>query len=205
MIDPQNIVDAHGLSVDSLRGSETMIRPDLVGNESIANPLDPSRHFGRSPLSYHEARTLQLRGVDVADDAMYPEVLETNQRMAEILPDPTRNDVQMQSLPAIQDPEYQAWKREKERVSAQEMKEYQDWKRNQESGRSAPPLTTVQDSTSDLPDPEGQRYADMEPPRVNPRADTTPTNPSAAPTPGTTPDAHPSIPPYGSQSGEARG
>lgn len=69
MIDPKQMVDSHGLSIDSLRGTEFHIRPQMVNPDNVRQ-TDAGNDIVREPLSYHEAASLLLTGQDVSDTAV---------------------------------------------------------------------------------------------------------------------------------------
>jgi predicted component of type VI protein secretion system len=70
MIDARSLPDANGLSVDSLRGSEQFIRPDLIGKAELNEKTPYQQHVTRDPLSLHERSTLVYagRGGEVPDE-----------------------------------------------------------------------------------------------------------------------------------------
>lgn len=85
-MDPNQLPDANGLSVDSMRGTEFYIVPRFVGGTE-KNPND-GRILVREPLSYHEARSLDLIGQTVDDDKLHPDVLTIRTSIAPtVVPD----------------------------------------------------------------------------------------------------------------------
>lgn len=196
VIDPTTIVDAHGLSVDSLRGSEQHIRHDLVGSETLAPSAD-GRTIGRSPLSLHEARTLQLRGYEVAEDAIYPEAHEHLTMLRERTPEPAQP--QVIAGDTINDPDYLIWKRERER----DHQEFLQWKADQRTGQPAS-LSAIQDIQA-RPSPPIEPFGSGAPAQTTPetvppgvayprQVDSTPVPPSEASTPHPVDNAPPPSP-----------
>lgn len=76
MIDPRSLPDANGLSVDSLRGSEQFIRPDLIGKAELNEKAPYQQHVTRDPLSLHERSALVYAGRagEIPDEPL-PDVL----------------------------------------------------------------------------------------------------------------------------------